>query len=90
MAGWTEGEARARNGLSQCHTGGLVTCHVTPARPGGGTWGRVKYIAYPVLVNKGWGMGVVKYIACARCGLSYYLPTPAHPVQVNNGVWLNT
>ena len=46
----------------------------------GGAWGVVKYIACPVLVNKGWGVGVVKYIACARCGLSYYLPTPAHPV----------
>ena len=31
MAGWTEGEARARCGLSQCRTSGLDTCHVTPA-----------------------------------------------------------
>ena len=45
MAGWTEGEARARCGLSQCHTSGLVTCHFTPARP------------VQVVQVKGWGMG---------------------------------
>ena len=63
MAGWTEGEARARCGLSQCHTSGLVTCHVTPAHPVqvNKGWdmgcGQIKYTAHPVQVNKGRGMG---------------------------------
>ena len=90
MAGWTEGEARARCGLSQRHTSGLVTCHITPARP---------------VQVKGWSMecgpSSGEYGVGHGCGQLYsmcfimpHLVTchvpPAHPVQVNNGVWSNT